>query len=451
MLTTSPGGAERLIVDAAVGLQNRGHKVTVFTSHHDTNHCFVETRDGTLSVATYGDFLPTTIFNYFHIFFAILRNYYLCFVILWNTLLGRWKYDLIIVDQISAGLPVLRLTGAKILFYCHFPDKLLTRRSNILKRIYRFGFDWFEEITTGMADDIVVNSLFTRSVFQSSFKRIKKLPKVVYPGINVNAYSNNVDLNDTNVKPLKDMGQGRNDRIILSINRFERKKNIDLAIHAFAQIRDDKIIPKKQFEKLKLVIAGGYDTRVPENVEYHQELEALAKSYNLSTFSYFRHSSASTSSYAAIPTTTQVVFLPSFSEPQRTYLLAVASVLIYTPKHEHFGIVPVEAMYAGVPVVALNSGGPKESVKNGVTGWLVDCNDDGYVEPGARNKSGQAGNSAQTVDNVVQGVARALGEAAKMNERERKAISKRGREWVESKFTLEKFVESLESVIVGFW
>ncbi|KAI9144829.1 hypothetical protein BKA69DRAFT_1025496 [Paraphysoderma sedebokerense] len=422
------GGAERLIVDAAVGLQNRGHKVTVFTSHHDTTHCFVETRDGgTLSVATYGDFLPTTIFNYFHIFFAIIRNYYLCFVILWNTLLGRWKYDLIIVDQISAGLPVLRLTGAKILFYCHFPDKLLTRRTNILKRIYRFGFDWFEEITTGMADDIVLNSLFTRSVFQSSFKRIKKLPKVVYPGINVNAYSNNVDLNDTNVKPLKDMGQGR---IILSINRFERKKNIDLAIHAFAQIRDDKIIPKKQFEKLKLVIAGGYDTRVPENVEYHQELEALAKSYNLATFSYFRHSPSSASSSAvgsAIPTTTQVVFLPSFSEPQRTYLLAVASVLIYTPKHEHFGIVPVEAMYAGVPVVALNSGGPKESVKNGVTGWLVDCNDDGY------------------------GVARALGEAVKMNERERKAISKRGREWVESKFTLEKFVESLESVIAGFW
>lgn len=40
------GGAERLLIDAAVGLQNRGHKVTVFTSYCDPNHCFDEARDG---------------------------------------------------------------------------------------------------------------------------------------------------------------------------------------------------------------------------------------------------------------------------------------------------------------------------------------------------------------------------------------------------------------------
>lgn len=40
------GGAERLIVDAAVGLQRLGHKVTIFTSHRDTRHCFEEARDG---------------------------------------------------------------------------------------------------------------------------------------------------------------------------------------------------------------------------------------------------------------------------------------------------------------------------------------------------------------------------------------------------------------------
>jgi hypothetical protein len=40
------GGAERLIVDAAVGLQQRGHKVVIFTSHCDPNHCFEEARDG---------------------------------------------------------------------------------------------------------------------------------------------------------------------------------------------------------------------------------------------------------------------------------------------------------------------------------------------------------------------------------------------------------------------
>jgi len=40
------GGAERLVIDAAVGLQSLGHKVTVLTSYRDTNHCFEEARDG---------------------------------------------------------------------------------------------------------------------------------------------------------------------------------------------------------------------------------------------------------------------------------------------------------------------------------------------------------------------------------------------------------------------
>lgn len=40
------GGAERLVIDAAVGLQSRGHQVTILTSYRDPNHCFEEARDG---------------------------------------------------------------------------------------------------------------------------------------------------------------------------------------------------------------------------------------------------------------------------------------------------------------------------------------------------------------------------------------------------------------------
>lgn len=40
------GGAERLVIDAAVGMQKLGHKVTIFTSYCDKSHCFEEARDG---------------------------------------------------------------------------------------------------------------------------------------------------------------------------------------------------------------------------------------------------------------------------------------------------------------------------------------------------------------------------------------------------------------------
>ena len=52
VLIPSIGGAERLIVDAAVGLQNLGHIVTVYTSHCDPNHCFEEVKDGVYQIVS---------------------------------------------------------------------------------------------------------------------------------------------------------------------------------------------------------------------------------------------------------------------------------------------------------------------------------------------------------------------------------------------------------------
>jgi len=38
------GGAERLIVDAAVALQEAGNDITIYTSHYSESHCFEETK-----------------------------------------------------------------------------------------------------------------------------------------------------------------------------------------------------------------------------------------------------------------------------------------------------------------------------------------------------------------------------------------------------------------------
>ena len=57
-----------------------------------------------------------------------------------------------------------------------------------------------------------------------------------------------------------------------------------------------------------------------------------------------------------------VIFLKSISNELRSLLLKTADILLYTPENEHFGIVPVEAMYCGTIVIACNSGGPTESI-----------------------------------------------------------------------------------------
>ena len=50
---------------------------------------------------------------------------------------------------LRSSIPVLKLSKARIVFYCHFPDLLLTQRKSFLKKIYRAPLDWLEEITTG--------------------------------------------------------------------------------------------------------------------------------------------------------------------------------------------------------------------------------------------------------------------------------------------------------------
>ena len=59
----------------------------------------------------------------------------------------------------------------------------------------------------------------------------------------------------------------------------------------------------------------------------------------------------------------------------KAMLLKAAIMLLYTPSSEHFGIVPLEAMLDGVPVLAANNGGPLETVVDGETGWLRSVDD----------------------------------------------------------------------------
>lgn len=52
------------------------------------------------------------------------------------------NYKVVIADQVSVVLPLLRIFGYKTIFYCHYPDKLLSgTKHNLFKRIYRFFID----------------------------------------------------------------------------------------------------------------------------------------------------------------------------------------------------------------------------------------------------------------------------------------------------------------------
>ena len=202
----------------------------------------------------------------------------------------------------------------------------------------------------GASDRIVVNSNFTKSVAGQLFPSLTNSFGVIYPCVNVTNEGGSTSLETLWNDKFK---------ILLSINRFERKKDIGLALKAY------KDLTPTERQSTRLVLAGGYDNRVTENVQYHTELVHMAEELGLVT------ATAKTAPTAlGIPDTVQVLFLLSVPGSFKTTLLETAKLLVYTPSNEHFGIVPVEAMMYGVPVLASNTGGPIETVVEGKTGWL---------------------------------------------------------------------------------
>ena len=337
------GGAERLIVDAALALKSKGHTVDIFTAHHDPSHCFEETRNGTLNVHTAGDWLPRHCLYRGYALFAYLRMIYIA---LYLVLFSKMKFDVIVCDQISACIPVLRWSGAKIVFYCHFPDQLLTQRKTWLKKIYRWPIDTLEEKTTGMADIVLVNSKFTSNVFHETFKSLSHVtPTVLYPSLNFASFDR-----DISNEPGLSLFPENPKTLFLSINRYERKKNLSLAIKAFNSLLESLADTDRM--SVGLVMAGGYDERVIENKEYYSELKDLVDEYDIND---------------------NVTFIRSFSDIEKIQLLVECDILIYTPSNEHFGICPLEAMYMKTPVIAVSNGGPLETVVDGVTGFLCEA------------------------------------------------------------------------------
>ncbi|XP_037719370.1 alpha-1,3/1,6-mannosyltransferase ALG2 [Drosophila subpulchrella] len=347
------GGAERLVVDAALALKERGHQVSFLTNHHDSTHCFKETADGSFPVQVVGDWLPRGLFGRFYAICAYLRMLYAAIYASF-FMPQREQVDVVVCDLISVCIPVLRLARHRpqVLFYCHFPDQLLSAREGVLKRLYRLPINWLEEHTIGLADKVLVNSKFTLRVFQDTFRHLSTVPDVLYPSLHTQYFDQmqkkleqRSALLDEPVHPRVPL----NAFIYLDINRYERKKNHALALHSLRLLGD--MLPALDFKRCRLIIAGGYDTRCMENVEHFAELEQLTEELKLQD---------------------HVVLLRSPTDEEKCRLLFAAHCLLYTPENEHFGIVPLEGMYCSKPVVALNSGGPTETVVNNSTGFLCE-------------------------------------------------------------------------------
>ena len=122
---------------------------------------------------------------------------------------------------------------------------------------------------------------------------------------------------------------------ILVSGRIMWTKNIELAIRAFLAAR----LPYPW----RLVVAGYVDKK---SAAYLADLRAMA-------------------GRAAVD------FIVSPSDAVMSDLLRRASFCLFTPLNEDWGIAPLEAMAQAKPVIAVNAGGPRESIAHAHSGYLL--------------------------------------------------------------------------------
>lgn len=127
------------------------------------------------------------------------------------------------------------------------------------------------------------------------------------------------------------------DVLLVTVGRLVRRKAVDQLIDVVAELQDRRV---------KLVVIGSG----PMDVAWR----AQARERGVEA---------------------QVRFMGAVSDEVKVQLLSLADIYASTSQHEGFGLVYVEAMAAGLPVVCYATGGQRDFLRDGATGFVVATND----------------------------------------------------------------------------
>ena len=138
------------------------------------------------------------------------------------------------------------------------------------------------------------------------------------------------------------LGLDPDETILITVGRLVGRKRIDQLVRLVRKLRDAKV---------RLVIVGDG----PESAALQHQASELGIA-------------------------DRVTFAGFVSDQRKIDLLASADIYVSTSQHEGFGLVFLEAMAQGLPVVCYDHGGQTDYLENGVNGAVLPLNDfDAFV------------------------------------------------------------------------
>ena len=148
------------------------------------------------------------------------------------------------------------------------------------------------------------------------------------------------------------IGIPKDEKMLLFVGRIEPLKGIDILIKAIAQMQKSDVL--STCPHYLFIIGGDPDA---DDKEMNNEMSKLRELCN------------------QLGVGDMVLFLGKRDQDSLQYYYSAAEVVVMPSHYESFGLVALEAMACGIPVVATQVGGLQHLVQNGKTGFIIPDND----------------------------------------------------------------------------
>lgn len=199
-----------------------------------------------------------------------------------------------------------------------------------------------ERQVIGRANRIIVATLAELTQLRFLYKADDKKMTVIPPGVDVSHF---YPIPSDEAKMF--IGLKPDDRMILFVGRIEPLKGVDTLIQAMSCLQ----VKEADGKPLHLAIIGGDPAASPE--EMNTEMARLQKLC------------------ADLGLDQSVVFLGMRDQDKLPYYYSAAEMVVMPSHYESFGMVALEAMACGTPVIASEVGGLGYLVRDGETGFTI--------------------------------------------------------------------------------